>query len=191
LIRALDATIFLSFIFILATLGPVSFAQSNLMIEAGPISQSQNDQRVPGDTGTDFSISNFDDGPFAGYRIYAGHIWNQRHEVRALYAPLEIEVNGQFQETVNFQNADFAASIDSTAYYKFNSYRATYAYHFDPPGNWQLALGFTAKVRDAEVRLSQGGLTRSKSNVGFVPLLHLQMRYEFGNNWRFRFDFDG
>ncbi len=168
-----------------------SYGQTDLILEGSQLWQSRNDQRVPGDTGTPFSISDLNQGPFAGYRIYAGHKWNKRHEVRALYAPLAINVNGSFNRVVDFQGASFAANTDTAAYYKFNSYRLTYAYHFNRVGDWLLALGFTAKVRDAEVRLEQNGLVRSKSNIGFVPLLNFQARYEFNRNWLFRFDFDG
>jgi hypothetical protein len=54
-----------------------------------------------------------------------------------------------------------------------------------------MAWGFTGKIRDAEVRLTQGALRESKSNVGFVPLLHFQANRALSENWLFRFDFDG
>lgn len=171
--------------------GASAWAQTALTIEGAAIWQSQNDQRVPSDTGTDFSIADFDTGAFYGYRIYVGHKWSNRHEVRALYAPFAIEVNGRFEQPVTFQDGTFAANTDTTAYYKFNSYRLTYAYHFDDWAGWKLALGFTGKIRDAEVRLEQGGVKESKSNVGFVPLLNFQARYDFSNAWAFRFDVDG
>jgi hypothetical protein len=145
---------------------------------------------VPGDTGTQFSISEFDDGPFAGFRLYAGRKWNNRHEFRALYAPLELEVNGQFDRPTLFQETTFAANTDTELGYKFNSYRLTYAYHFEPAGAWNLALGFSAKVRDAEVRVKQGALSETKKNVGFVPLVNFQARRDLWQRWRFRFDLD-
>ncbi len=170
---------------------PASFCQTDLIVEGSQLWQSRNDQRVPGNTGTPFSIADFDKGPFAGYRIYAGHTWNKRHELRALYAPLAIKVNGSFDQAVDFFGTSFAPNVGTTAFYKFNSYRLTYAYHFDSVNGWDLALGFTAKVRDAEVRLEQNGLVRSKSNIGFVPLLNFQARYELSKKWLFRLDFDG
>lgn len=176
---------------LLAMLPSSVFGQTYLTVESSWIWQSRNDQRIPGTTGTQFSIADFEKGPFNGYRIYAGHIWNKRHEFRTLYAPLEIEVNGEFVQAVSFQDATFAANTPTTAFYKFNSYRLTYAYHFDRSQDWRFALGFTAKVRDAEVRLEQNGVTRSKSNVGFVPLINFQAYCQLTTNWLFRFDFDG
>ena len=168
-----------------------SHAQPNVTVEGGAAYQSRNDQRVPGDSGDKFSISDFDEGPFAAYRIYAGYRWNQKHEIRALYAPLAFEVDGEFDRAITFQSRTFAANTDTTAFYKFNSYRLTYAYHFAPLGQWELAAGFSAKIRDAEVRLEQPGVRASKKNVGFVPLLNFQARRSLSDNWRLRFDLDG
>jgi hypothetical protein len=180
---------FLFSLFMILT--PSVYAEAYVSAELSQLWQSRNDQRVPGNTGTQFSIASFNKGPFTGYRIYAGYIFDKRHEIRALYAPLELEVSGQFHQPVNFQGTNFNASTDTKAFYKFNSYRLTYAYHYDEWNQWFLALGFSAKIRDAEVRLSQGGLSASKSNVGFVPLLNFQARRQLAETWQFRFDFDG
>lgn len=176
--------------FVLISLGSIANAQTFVSLEGDLTWQSRNDQRVPGEGGGDFSISDFKTGPFPGFRLYAGHIFNGRHEIRALYAPLAIEVEGQLDQATRFVNTTFSVG-PTTAYYKFNSYRLTYAYHFDKIGAWRLALGFTGKIRDAEVRLTQANLRDSKKNVGFVPLLNFQAVRELSENWRFRFDMDG
>lgn len=166
-------------------------AQTELRLEADLTWQSRNDQRLPGNGGTDFSISDIKQGPFPNYRFYLGHRFQGRHEVRLLYAPLEIQLDTEFSKPINFLSSTFAAGTRTSALYKFNSYRATYAYHFEPDGNWKYAVGFTAKIRDAEVRLTQGSLSESKTNVGFVPLLNFQAEYDFGGGWNARIDFDG
>jgi hypothetical protein len=166
-------------------------AQTTMSLEGDYTWQSLNDVRIPGDTGTKFSLSDFNNGPFPSWRLYLGYKWDKRHEVRALYAPLSAEVTGDFDKSVDFAGSSFAAGTPTIGYYKFNSYRLTYAYHFESSGPWDLALGFTAKVRDATVRLTQGGLSAEKSNVGLVPLLNVQASRSLGNNWGFRFDMDG
>jgi hypothetical protein len=40
-------------------------------------------------------------------------------------------------------------------------------------------LGITAKIRDAEVALSQAGRSASDSNTGFVPLLNYRLFWRF------------
>lgn len=170
---------------------PEAFSQTQIRLEGDLSWQSRNDQRVPGNGGTLFSLSDIKQGPFPNFRVYAGHRFQERHEIRFLYAPLQIELDTQFSNSVSFLNSTFAAGIPTTALYKFNSYRATYAYHFDKQGNWSYALGFTAKIRDAEVRLTQGALRESKTNVGFVPLLNFQATYDFGDGWLGRIDADG
>lgn len=180
---------YLYFLFLAITSS--AHAQTHVTVEGDLTWQSRNDQRVPGNTGTQFSLADFDRGPFPTYRVYAGHIFNKRHEIRGLYAPLALKVTGHFDKSVNYQGTTFAAATDIEAFYKFNSYRLTYAYHFEPMGDWNLALGFTAKIRDAEVRLTQGNLRESKSNVGLVPLLNFQAVRKLSKNVSFRFDMDG
>lgn len=182
----------LSCFFLLTVVASIGVqAETFVSIEGASAWQSRNDQRIPGDTGTDFSIADFGKGPLPAYRIYVGHIWNKRHELRALYAPFETELTGRFARSIIFLGTTFASGVDTQAFYKFNSYRLTYAYHFDKVGEWEWALGFTGKIRDAEVRLTQGALRESKSNIGFVPLLNFQALRTLSASWLFRFDVDG
>ncbi len=172
-------------------LSSLAIAKTDVSIEGGLTWQGRNDQRIPGNGGTTFALDEIDKGPFATYRIYASHKWNDRHEARVLYAPLDLNLTGQFKNTVDYMGATFLANTDTQIRYKFNSYRLTYAYHFEKTSEWEFALGFTAKVRDAEVSLTQGNLNRTKKNVGFVPLLNFQAVRNLSSTWSFRFDFDG
>ncbi len=49
----------------------------------------------------------------------------------------------------------------------------------------------TAKIRNAEIALSQGAVSASKTNTGLVPLLHLSGEAKYGARWRASIDFDG
>jgi hypothetical protein len=160
-------------------------------LEGALIWQTRNDQAIPGVGGTRFSLSDPDTGPFGTYRVYVGHRWNKKHEIRALYAPFSLDLNASFANPIDFMGSTFAADTLTSAFYKFNSYRLTYTYFFDPVGGWDLGLGFTAKIRDAEVRLEQSGVSRSKKNVGFVPLLNFRASRALFTEWLFRFDLDG
>ncbi len=166
-------------------------AETYLSVEGSLTWQSRNDQRIPGKGGTNFSLSQLNSGPFANYRVYLGHLFGPHHEIRALYAPLSIQVNGKLGTDVQFMDATFASGTDTIGFYKFNSYRLTYTYHFDPVSDWYFSLGFSAKIRDAEVRLTQGPLIKSKTNVGFVPLINFRVKKSLGNDWLFKLDFDG
>lgn len=166
-------------------------AETYIQIEGAAVWQSLNKAGIPGDTGTRFDLADFSRGPLPSFRVYAGHKWNESHEIRALYAPLDAEFEGTFGEVVSFQGTNFAANTLTKAGYKFNSYRLTYAYHVKPTGDFRWAVGFTAKIRDAEVRLTQGTTRSAKENIGFVPLLHAQALYAITNKSSLRIDFDG
>jgi hypothetical protein len=177
-----------------ADIGPdvaISASKNYLVLEGGALWQSKNDQRIPGNSGSLFSLSDFSEGPFGSYRIYWGRRFSDRHEVRLLYAPLKLELSGKFPSSVNFKGTEFAANTETKVYYKFNSYRISYIYHLEKFGAWESAFGFTGKIRDAEVRLTQGALQEGTSNVGFVPLLHFQAHRRLSEKWKFIFDMDG
>jgi hypothetical protein len=179
-------------IFIISLLFSLSAfsSESFIQVEGALLYQGRNDQRIPGNTGTSLSLDEFDRGPFDAFRVYVGKTWNNRHEFRLLYAPLKVEVTGRLNQNTNFNGTIFSPG-EVIALYKFNSYRLTYAYQLEPVGEWILKLGGTAKIRDAEVALTQGNLSSSKKSVGLVPLLNFQATKKINETTKFRFDFDG
>lgn len=164
---------------------------TTFQLEGAAVWQSLNEVAIPGDTGTRFDLVKFGRGPKPGMRVYLAHRFDGRHELRALFAPLAFELTGKFDSAVSFQGSSFAAQTETTAGYKFNSYRLTYAYHMDPIGDLTWAIGFTGKIRDAQIRITQGSVNAAKDNVGFVPLLHLRAAYPISESFKMRFDFDG
>lgn len=150
-------------------------------VEGSLVTSGYNEIRIPGDKGTFFDAGkdfNFDT-QFA-YRLRAG-IRIKKHNFFALYAPLKVEYTGNFDKTVLFNNATFLANTDSKVEYQFNSYRLTYRYDFVDNGKWRFGLGFTAKIRDAYIKVIQGSISDTKSNTGFVPIINLMAFRKFGN----------
>ncbi len=158
----------------------VSSGQFMVEVELGRVSSGYNDLRIPGDTGTLFSLSEeLETDPEAYYRVRLGYTWGDRHTLLALFAPLAVQAGGQVDREIFFQGKTFAPGTPLYADYRFNSYRLTYRYALKKTESLNLALGFTAKIRDAEIALSDGRQKSSKPNVGFVPILH------FHADWRF------
>jgi hypothetical protein len=187
-----NATINAVVLLLVAQLARPADALTYASLEGGQAWQSRNEQRIPGEgSGTTFDLTDFSKGPFSLYRIYVGHRWDTVHELRFLYAPLEVDLEGKFDKVISFMGEDFEPGVETKAFYKFNSYRLTYSYHWTQFADWDLAAGFTGKIRDAEVRITQQRRRKSKTNVGFVPLLNLQASRNICNTWLFRADFDG
>jgi len=165
---------------------------STLTLEPSLTMQTKNDQGIPGNIGTRFSLADVSKGPFANFRAYYSYFSDEQTEWRLLLAPLTVHLNGKLSQAVRFQNSTFAPDASTRFLYKFNSYRLTWAKHYKEDNNWTWAIGFTGKIREAEVRLEQGALVESKTDLGFVPLLNFQARYQKPDQaWGFRFDFDG
>ena len=163
-----------------------------LEVEGGPVWQSRNDVEIPNDgTATRFSLIDVvGNGPFLSARLY--FTWNvaERHGLRLLLAPLTVSGTGTSDVPLRFAGADFAAGQPIDATYRFNSWRLTYRYRLFDSERWTGWIGFTAKIRDAEVRLEQGATVGKDTDVGFVPLLHLAAEWRFADDWRLSFDAD-
>lgn len=155
-------------------------ARWQLDLETGVVESGYNDVRIPGNGGDLFSLSedlSLDAAPYlrAHLAYRAG-----RHRVGLLVAPLRLEAEGSFDRNVRFQDRTFPAGEPVEATFRFDSYRLTYRYTVHSGKNLSAAVGLTAKVRDAEisVRDSQGQAT--KTNTGFVPLVHVAAEWWVG-----------
>ena len=97
--------------------------------------------------------------------------------ISALYAPLQFETEGQFNEPVRFGNETFEPQDQTTVTYKFNSYRLTYRYVFLDKEKIRIGAGLTGKIRDARVAFSAEGKADETTDVGFVPLINFSIEF--------------
>ena len=161
-----------------------SEAQLSIDVESGAVFSGYNDIRIPGDTGTDVSLKDdLEPETEVFYRVRLEYTLADRHTFSALYAPLTIQASGTSAVPIVFEGVEFPSGTALSADYTFNSYRLTYRYEFTPRGKLSYGIGFTAKIRDALIRIEGGGLESEKTNVGFVPLLNFSVRYEFNDRF--------
>jgi len=161
-------------------------------VETGAIWQSRNDVQIPNtEDGTRFSLPDvIGNGPWWSSRFYVTWAINDRHRVRALAAPLSITANGTLADAITFEGGHFAVGLPTEATYQFNSWRLTYQYQFARNDNWDWRVGFTAKIRDAKVELRQDENVATKTDVGFVPLLHVHVERRLNERWKTVLDLD-
>jgi hypothetical protein len=150
-------------------------------LESGAVFSGYNDVRIPGDTGTLFSLSeDLDPETSVFFRARLRYAVGDRGDLSILIAPLKIQAEGRVGKDIDFEGKTFPADQPLDATYRFNSYRLTYRYDlYETPG-LELGLGLTAKIRDAEIRLTSGDIESKKSNVGFVPLLNFRLLWSLG-----------
>ncbi len=151
-------------------------------LEGGAVFSGYNDVRIPNVGGTLLSLSeDLDIDAKAYYRLRLSYAISRRHELSMLYAPLTLKAQGTLPGPVFFEGVQFPAMAAADGIYTFNSYRFTYRYRLLDKWRLRLDIGLTAKVRDAEVALTTAELTSSKTNVGFVPLLHLRLIWDWND----------
>lgn len=162
-------------------------------LEGGAVWQTRNDAEIPND-GTATRISLVDlvgNGPWPVGRLYL--TWNlaERHGLRLLAAPFSITETGTPDAPARFAGASYAAGSPVTATYTFNSYRLSYRYRVHEGARATAWIGFTGKIRDAEIALAQGSTSSRKTDLGFVPLLHLAGDWSIAPRWHAGIDADG
>lgn len=153
--------------------------------------QGRNDVEVPNDgSASRFALDTLTgDGPWVTGRIELSGKWRERQEWRVLLAPLALSESGTSATDISFQGASFASGpID--ARYQFNSWRVTWRYLWIDRTDLRVKVGFTAKVRDASIRLRQGSLVAVKNDTGFVPLLHAVVEKPLADRWLLEADLD-
>jgi hypothetical protein len=161
-----------------ALLPAAAHAELTLDLESGIVGSGYNDVRIPGDTGTLFSLSEDLSTPSkAFFRARLGYTFGERHTLSALYAPLTLEAEGVLESPVVFEGEEFPAGTGVEGTYTFNSYRLTYRYRLTRSDRFEAGIGFTAKIRDALVRVEGGGLSSEKTDLGFVPLLNFRFAW--------------
>lgn len=153
-------------------------AQVLIDLESGVVFSGYNDVRIPGDQGTLFSLSKeLEASPKVFYRLRAGYTFGTRHNLSVLYAPLSVKSDGSINRDLSFEGVVFPANTSLIGFYKFNSYRLTYRYDIVEKPKFEFGLGFTAKIRDAEISLSSPNLYSEKTNVGFVPIINFRLEW--------------
>jgi hypothetical protein len=161
-------------------------------VESGWAIPGYNDVRIPGDTGTLFSLNSppitTASAPY--FRLRLGATLAERHTVYLTAAPLLLRARGTLTTDVDFAGSTFPAGSFVTGLYQFNTWRLTYRYTWWKSESLEATVGFTALVRDAGITLQGGGQFAEKLNVGLVPLLSFSLLWRFAGPWSLLLDGD-
>jgi hypothetical protein len=169
---------------------PVLADEVRLILETGNAFQSKNTAAIPGSS-TKFSYKDIlGRGPTRFGRITAWLRPDEKTGYRIVIAPLTISGRGTLDKAVSFNGQNFVPGAVSGSY-RFDSYRFTWWRRWEKTDRLTVRGGFTAKVRAAEISLTQGTTSTSFDNLGVVPLIHLDAEYRLSDNFNLLFDFDG
>jgi hypothetical protein len=158
-------------------------------LETGGAWSLYNDVRIPGNGGTRFSLT--DDlaaSPAPYTRVRLG-LSLGRHELSALYAPLRLAVQGVAPADIAFNGRTFAAAAPLRATYRVDSYRLGWRYRLVQGGAVDVALGVTAKIRDAAIAICDATCS-VRSDTGFVPLASFLVHWRFAERFGLLLDGD-
>jgi len=162
-----------------------------LDVETGGVFPGYNNVRIPGNSGTLFSLTeDLATSALLHFRFSLGYQFSPKHTVYFTIAPLSLNGSGTVNWPIDFNGVTFLAGTPLKSLYRFNNYRLTYRYGLRSSGKLRIGLGLTAFVRDASIGLSGGGLESEKANIGPVPLLNFLVEWRFSPAWRLAFQGD-
>lgn len=170
-----------------------AYGQISLDLSGGLVGQTYNKVQIPNEEGTAFDLYKdfqIKQEPVIYYSLKLGYTFRAKNHLFLLYAPLGVNYEGAAPFDIRFQNTTFLQGQPINAFYKFNSYRLTYRRDLYNSAKGIFGIGFTAKIRDAEIRLTTTDTTDKKVDVGFVPLLNVYAQYNF-KYWSVFFEGDG
>ena len=168
--------IFCAIIFL--TLTPVVHAQFVTDLETGLNLSGYNDVRIPGDTGTPFSLADIGSNASLFFRVKFNYTIAERHTISILLAPFTKTYQGKLSTNIaDFAGQSYSSIYEVKAKYQFNSWRLSYRWDFIRSKQFQIGIGLTGKIRDAKISMkgkdNMGTIVESsKKNVGFVPLIN-------------------
>ncbi|HNR90218.1 MAG TPA: hypothetical protein PKM65_17915 [Spirochaetota bacterium] len=164
----------------LAAYSTPALAQYHIDLEGGYVDTGYNDIRIPAKGGTRFSLTqDLEAQPTYFYRGRAGYTFSDRHTVSFLAAPLRVVSLGTLRKDVRFGYIVFREGEYVETTFRFDSYRATYRYDFFTNESWRIGAGFTAKIRDASIKMESADLIAEEKNTGFVPILNFNIEWKF------------
>jgi hypothetical protein len=182
---------YISLILFIGILSSSGFGGWFADLETGVAFSGYNNVRIPGDTGTEFSLSkDLNTDPALIYRVRLGVTLGSKHTLSLFAAPLTIKASGRVNKPIFFFEENFPADTPLDGLYRFNSYRLTYRYDFIRKKKLRLGLGFTAKIRDAAISIEGDGKKSNKTNVGFVPLINFRFAWFLSDKWSLLLDGD-
>jgi hypothetical protein len=170
---------------------PVVQAGPFIDVESGVAFNGYNDVRIPGDTGSDISLTDdLNAEPSWFWRLRLGLDLGQKHRLSLLVAPLRLEASGSVNRAIDFNGVTFGAGDTLSSRYRFDSYRVTYSYRLLRSRSLDFHLGITAKIRDASIRIESADTSSENSNTGFVPLINFALNWSWSSRFGLLFEGD-
>jgi hypothetical protein len=122
-------------------------------------------------------------------------ILNKKHDITLLYQPLLIETKVVTRDSLRIAGVDIAAGAGEPLFltYSFPFWRLSYSYRFLRGENWYVGGGLSLQLRNASIVFENADGTSAvvSQNLGPVPILKINGRYDFNNGMFIAGEIDG
>jgi hypothetical protein len=140
-------------------------------IETGLMMTGKNDVRVPGNSGTNFSLTeDFDAKAALHFRFKLVQPLAEKHRLIFTYAPLKVTSTGTTKDDIHFGGSHFIPNLNLTGEYRLDSYRQSYMLDLVKLAKTSVSVGASVEIRDEAVKLSGSDYygKRADTNVVFL-----------------------
>ena len=175
------------FLFIFFILSGHSALAINLQLELGNTDSKFNYFQLPNDPANRVDLPT-ENG--ISYRLTGAYDVSPNGKIYFLLAPLTLKYQTTADRDFEFRGGNYLSNTETTVTYKFNSYRVGYLWTFGTE-TFEYWAGAVAKIRDADIKVTQGDISKNFSNVGFVPLLAAGFHYKPTDIYSLYFHLDG
>jgi hypothetical protein len=155
-------------------------ANQRYEFETGLVYAGYNDVRIPGSSGTLFSLTDdLKDEQSYHFRFRLIQPIAQKHRLIFTYAPMKLKSRGKLDNSpipgdLYFGDlmvpADLLSSMEFEGIYRLDSYRQTYLYDVMKLSNSQISLGLSAEIRDEAITLKSGDYSGKRSDNNLIIL---------------------
>ncbi len=162
--------------------------------EAGPLYIFRNDGRY-GENGTKYKAGDVGQqrNLLFSRRITLETAFLEKHRLIFSYIPLDLTTSVRLDKDIKFRDTLFPSGTLVEHRYLFDGYRISYLYRTLERGKYDLDLGGTLQIRNAEVsfRQADGPLYETENDIGMVFAAKCRVSYyPCGGGLRFIFEAD-
>jgi len=156
----------------------LSFA-SSISLDIGQTETVFNRFAIPNTSADRVSLPTED--TLTSYRVTGYFDLSSGNQIYVLIAPLETEYHFTSNRNFEFADNNYTSGTATNVKYKFNSYRLGYLWKWKT-SSFDFWTGVVAKIRDANIEVTQGTRTSAFDNIGIVPLASMGFDFRLFKN---------
>lgn len=152
-------------------------------IETGLVATGKNDVRIPGATGTNFSLKDdFDAKSALHFRFKLVQPLAEKHRLVFTYAPLKVTSSGKTKRDIFLGDAHFVPGLNLEGEYRLDTYRQSYILDLMKNAKTAFSVGASVEIRDEAIKLAGDDYYGKRIDTNIVFLANAGLKSQISKN---------